>query len=101
VKDESSPVISPRTLREAPATKSKRVREIEVYRGDALSAAPGLPFETTFEFKVPADVMHSLDAEHNKVSWLLEVEGGPAARPAFRREFAIVVNPPRASEAAS
>jgi len=101
VKTESSPVLSPRTLRESPATQSKRVRAIEVYHGDGLPSVAGLTFEATFQFQVPADVMHSLDAEHNKVSWLIEVEGSPAGRPAYRREFAIVVNPPRSSGAAS
>ncbi|MFI5454144.1 MAG: hypothetical protein ACHRXM_01705 [Isosphaerales bacterium] len=47
--------------RESPfATESKRVRELEVYHGDGLPSVAGLPFETTFEFEVPADSMHSL-----------------------------------------
>ena len=52
-----------------------------MYRGNGLPAVAGLPFETTFAFEVPADAMHSLEVENNKITWLLEVEGGPG-RPA-------------------
>jgi hypothetical protein len=75
-------------------TESKRVRELELYRGDGLSSVAGLPFETTFAFEVPADAMHSLEVEDNKITWKLEVEGGPGDPPRFHREFAVVVNPP-------
>jgi len=75
-------------------TKSSRVRELEVYRGDGLPSVGGLPFETTFEFEVPADAMHSLEVENNKITWRLEMEGGPGDPPRFHREFAMVVNPP-------
>ncbi len=81
------------------STESKRVRKLELYRGDGLPSVAGLPFETTFEFEVPADAMHSLEVENNKITWLLEVEGGPGDPPRFHREFPIVVNPPRSSGA--
>ena len=80
-------------------TQSKRVRELEVYRGDGLPFVAGLPFETTFELEVPADAMHSLEVENNRITWRLEMEGGPGDPPRFHREFAIVVNPPRSSGA--
>jgi hypothetical protein len=76
-------------------TESRRVREVDVYRVDELPPLAGLPFEATFEFEVPADAMHSLEVPNNRINWQLEVEGGPADRPMFRRQFAIVVNPPR------
>jgi hypothetical protein len=79
------------------STESKRVRELELYRGDGLPSVAGLPFETSFEFEVPIDAMHSLDVENNKITWLFEVEGGGGDPPRFHREFAIVVNPARAS----
>ncbi len=81
--------------RSASTTESRRVREIDVYRVDELPPLDGLPFEATFEFEVPADSMHSLDVPNNRITWQLEVEGGPADRPTFRRQFGIVVNPPR------
>ncbi len=65
-----------------------------MYRGDGLPAVAGLPFETTFEFELPADAMHSLDVEDNKITWRLEVAAGPGDPPRFHREFPIVVNPP-------
>jgi hypothetical protein len=79
------------------SAESKRVRTLELYRGDGLPAVAGLPFETTFEFEVPADAMHSLEVDKNKITWMLEVEGGPGDPPRFHREFAIVVNPARSS----
>jgi hypothetical protein len=82
-------------------SESKRVRELEVYHGDGLPSVAGLPVETTFEFEVPADAMHSLELKNNKISWRLEMEGGPGDPPRFHREFAIVVNPPRSSGARS
>ncbi len=83
------------------STESKRVRTLELHRGDGLPLAPGLPFETTFPFEVPADAMHSLEIENNKITWLLEVEAGPGDPPRVHREFPIVVNPPRSSGAVS
>jgi len=50
---------------------------------------------------VTADAMHSLEVENNKITWRLEMEGGPGDPPGFHREFAIVVNPPRSSGAVS
>ncbi len=85
----------------AATTESRRVREIEVYRVNELPPLAGLPFEASFEFEVPADAMHSLEVPNNRITWQLEVEGGPADRPMFRRQFAIVVNPPRPSGALS
>ena len=75
-------------------TESHRVREIELYRVNELPSLAGLPFEATFEFEVPADAMHSLEVPNNRITWQLELEGGPADRPMFRRQFAIVVDPP-------
>jgi len=80
-------------------TESKRVRTIELYRGDGVPSVAGLPFETTFEFEVPADAMHSLEVENNKITWMLQVEAGPGDPPRFHREFPFVVNPPRSSGA--
>ncbi len=81
------------------STESKRVRTLELHRGDGLPSVPGLPFETTFTFEVPADAMHSLEVENNKITWLLEVEAGPGDPPRVHREFPIVVNPPVRPEA--
>jgi hypothetical protein len=73
------------TDQSSPATRSKRVRELEVYCDDGLSSSSGLPFEKTFEFEVPADAMHSLEVPNNKITWTLEVEGGRPDWPSFRR----------------
>jgi hypothetical protein len=81
--------------------KSKRVRELDVYRGDGLHPVVGPPFETTFEFEVPADLMHSFEVENYRIRWHLKVIGEPDGRPTFDRQFAIVVNPARSSGAAS
>jgi hypothetical protein len=83
------------------STESKRVRALELYRGEGLPPVDGLPFETNFEFEVPADAMHSLEVEKNKITWMLELEGGSGDPPKFHREFAIVINPARSSRAVS
>jgi len=88
------------TGQSSPATQSKRVRELEVFRDDGLSSFSGVPFEKTVEFEVPADAMHSLEVPNNKITWKLEVEGGLPYCQSFRRQYAIVVHPARPSGAA-
>jgi hypothetical protein len=83
------------------STESKQVRKLELYRGDGVPSVAGLPFETTFEFKVPADAKHSHEFENHKIAWLLEVEGGPGDLPRFHREYPIVVTAPRSTGAVS
>jgi hypothetical protein len=80
-------------------SETRRVRELEVYHGDGRPAVAGLLFETTFAFEVPAEAMHSLEVENNKITWRLEMEGGPDDPPRFHSEFAIIVNPPSSSGA--
>ncbi len=69
-------------------------------RDDGLSSFSGVPFEKTVEFEVPADAMHSLEVPNNKITWKLEVEGGRPDWPSFRRQYAVVVHPPRPTGAA-
>ena len=52
------------------------------------------------QFEVPADAMHSLEVPNNKITWKLEVEGGRPYCQSFRRQYAVVVHPPRPSGAA-
>lgn len=42
---------------------------------------------------VPADTMHSFEAEHNKVVWTLRVRGDIAMWPNVKEDFAVVVLP--------
>ena len=52
-----------------------------------------LPLETNFTFDVPADVMHSFDAPHNKIQWKLIVRGVPESWPEYQREFPVIIHP--------
>ncbi|MSR60351.1 MAG: hypothetical protein EXS05_22370 [Planctomycetaceae bacterium] len=75
-------------------TETKRVRELEVFSQIDLSIARRLPFTETFDLDVPAAVMHSFEAAHNKIKWTLLVHGEPEGWPEFERTFPVVIHPP-------
>jgi hypothetical protein len=67
----------------------------EVLRQDHLVIEKDMPFEIRHEFRVPPGAMHSFEAEHNKIRWMVRVEGAVSLRPTFKHEFPLVVYPPR------
>jgi hypothetical protein len=65
---------------------------------EALLIERDYPWEVRHQSRVPDGAMHSFNAEHNKVSWMVRVEGQAPLRPRFRHDFPLVVCPPRQRE---
>jgi hypothetical protein len=73
-------------------TETRRVYEGRCFvRGNF--EIQGLPFESRCQVSVPADAMHSFQANHNEVNWKLIVKGDVVGWPPYERVFQIVVNP--------
>ena len=66
---------------------------IEVFRRNALEIMPGIPFEVELDLTIPEGVMHSFEAENNKIAWALEICGHIPAWPDFKRRFPLVIRP--------
>ena len=75
------------------STASSRVRELTLLTLLDVQIQRSLPLETNFTFDVPADVMHSFDAPHNKIQWKLIVRGVPESWPEYQREFPVIIHP--------
>jgi hypothetical protein len=78
-------------------TETRRAVEVEIVREDAFAIARGFPYEARRSVQVPERAMHSFDAAHNKVRWLVVVSGDVAGWPSFEHKFPLVVHPPPAS----
>jgi len=78
-------------------TETRRVWQSEVYRADDFEIRPGRPFEVECELEIPARAMHSFQADHNEVIWMLIIEGKPRRWPRYRRPFPLVVHPSNGS----
>ena len=74
-----------RVLKWSKQTNKGYLQDVQIQRN--------LPLETSFNLNVPADVMHSFDAPHNKIQWKLIVRGVPEAWPEYEREFPIIIHP--------
>jgi hypothetical protein len=74
-------------------TETRRVWQSEVYRNTGFEIRPGQPLEVECELEIPARAMHSFQADHNEVNWMLIVEGKPRGWPRYRRPFPLVVFP--------
>lgn len=74
-------------------TETRRVWRSEVYRLDDFEIRPGRPLEVECELEIPARAMHSFQADHNAVNWMLIVSGKPRRWPRYRRPFPLVVHP--------
>ncbi len=75
------------------STASSRVRELTLLTLLDMQIQHGLPLETSFDFDVPADVMHSFEAPHNKIQWKLIVRGVPESCSEYQREFPVIIHP--------
>lgn len=74
-------------------TERCRVHRDVVFRAEDFTIEPGKAFEREFELRVPADAMHSFQARHNAVHWMLEVQGDVESWPTFQRCFPVVIYP--------
>jgi hypothetical protein len=74
-------------------TEMRRVYEERCFVRENIEIPQGLPFESRCQVQVPDSAMHSFQAVHNDVSWKLIVRGQVEGRPAYEREFQIVVSP--------
>lgn len=75
------------------STASARVREFTLLTLRDVQIQRSPPLETSFNIDVPADVMHSFEAPHNKIQWKLIVRGLPESWPEYRREFPVIIHP--------
>lgn len=58
-----------------------------------LIADPERPLEMDCKLRLPDDMMHSFQSEHNAVIWKIVVEGDAPKWPAFCRSFPVAVYP--------
>ena len=75
------------------STASSRVRELTLLTLLDVQIPRSLPLETSFNFDVPDDVMHSFESPHNKIQWKLIVRGVPDSWPEYQREFPVIMHP--------
>jgi hypothetical protein len=83
------------TFRQGTDTRTERVvvwRQ-PVKSWNDIELSPGARFESQAALRLPEDVMHSFQSEHNSVSWRFVVRGEPARWPGFRRVFPVVAFP--------
>ncbi|RMF41418.1 MAG: hypothetical protein D6753_09610 [Planctomycetota bacterium] len=59
----------------------------------ALVADPENPLELDCQIRLPADMMHSFQSEHNALLWKIVVHGEAAKWPKFSRSFPVAVYP--------
>jgi hypothetical protein len=69
------------------------VHRQQFFRMSDFRIEPGVPYEQSLEFEVPASAMHSFQSAHNAVSWKLVVTGIAEGWPAFQRSFPIIIQP--------
>jgi len=69
-----------------------------VFARENFTIEPGKAFEQEFDLTVPTDVMHSFQARHNAVHWILVVRGDVRSWPTFERCFPVVVYPAEPTE---
>jgi hypothetical protein len=74
-------------------TEKRRAEQIEVLREEAFAIGRGFPYEERRAARVPPRAMHSFEAKHNKVRWLVAVAGDVAGGPSFEQLFPVVVHP--------
>jgi hypothetical protein len=79
-------------------TETRRVEQVEVVREEAFTIARGFPYEIRRTVRVPARAMHSFEAKHNKIRWLVVIAGDVAGWPNFERTFPVVVHPTPGNE---
>ena len=74
-------------------TESKTVQQIRILHKTGIRINPDLPFETSAEFALPDNAMHSFQSSHNMISWMILVHGEVEGWPSFERKFPVIVYP--------
>jgi hypothetical protein len=74
-------------------TETQRAAEVEIVREEAFAIASDFPYEARRAARVPARAMHSFEAKHNKVRWLVVVAGKTTGGRSFEHTFSLVVHP--------
>ena len=74
-------------------TETRRVYRQELLRQEKVEVGRGAPLEAECSLTMPAEVMHSLKAEHNGIHWKLVVQADVAGWPNFERSFSVIVHP--------
>ncbi|QDV27600.1 hypothetical protein Q31a_59920 [Aureliella helgolandensis] len=67
---------------------------IDSFSGEPpYGAEPEKPLEMACHIRLPRDIMHSFQGQHNAVTWKIVVEGNAIKWPSFCRSFPVVVYP--------
>ena len=67
---------------------------IDSFSGEPpYGAEPEKPLEMDCHIRLPRDIMHSFQGQHNAVTWKIVVEGNAIKWPSFCRSFPVVVYP--------
>ncbi len=64
-----------------------------VYRSDVAGPEPSLAGGLRTPVTVPPDAMHSFEAPHNKITWVLQVHGRLLGVLSYGREYPVIVRP--------
>ena len=83
------------TYRQGTDIRSERCRVFcqQVFAKEDFKIEPGHAFECQVQLVVPSNVMHSFQAKHNAVHWMLVARGHAKSWPVFERSFPLVVYP--------
>ncbi|MHB8972547.1 MAG: hypothetical protein ACYC3X_09460 [Pirellulaceae bacterium] len=90
------------TYRQGTDIRTERCRVVceSVFVERDFRTEPGKAFERECELHVPDHVMHSFQARHNAVQWMLVAKVQAASWPMFQRCFPVVVGPAEPRKAA-
>ena len=83
------------TYRQGTDTRTERRRVLEqvVFARQTFDILPGRPYEHECELRIPENVMHSFQSDHNAVQWRLVVRGRVEKWSSYERNFPLVVYP--------
>lgn len=74
-------------------TEKATVLDQRLLRRRGIWVTQGKPFESEFEFSIPAEAMHSFKSPNNRVQWKIVVSAQAKNWPELKRVFAVSVYP--------
>ncbi len=74
-------------------TERRTVEELRLFRQRGVNVTTAEPFESEFEFEVPASSFHSFVSKNNQVQWKIVVQTLAKGWPQFEQTFPVVVCP--------